>query len=130
MIRPTRTLALSLLVTLAFFLTTPAFATDDLGNGNCRQADGQLGVWNGTSGDDAGCITPEEYAFLYSPQNLVDVGVANSFVDNGDGTATLDIDGIAVVVEMDPLHRPVAANPTEFATAPTVREVLYSWTIE
>jgi len=50
----------------------PAAATTDLGAGVCVQADGQPGVWNGTSTDDDGCVTVDEYAAMF-PEGLASV---------------------------------------------------------
>jgi hypothetical protein len=107
-------------------IALPAVAFD------CTQSDGELGWLNGTTGDDAGCITESEYAELYSVDGLVDAGALSDVIDNGDGTVTgIDwLTGVAVTIISSPLDRPVAANtnpasPAFEADAPTVREVLF-----
>lgn len=86
---------------------------------------GQPGWLNGTTVDDAGCVTQAEYERLFSIPNLVDVGVLTGVVDNGDGTVTGSILGAPVTLEANPLDRPVAATPSLEPDAPTVGEVLY-----
>lgn len=94
----------------------PAMAYDCTDNG-------APGWFNGTTNDDAGCITQAEYEVKYSIDNLEEAGV---FVDNGDGTVTFP-SGAVGVIENDPLERPVAATPSLEPDAPTVREVLWSF---
>lgn len=97
----------------------------------CQQTDGQWGQLNGTSNDDAGCITEAEYVEAHSVDNLLSEGVIVSAIPNGDGTVTVEyaLGGIGIL-QADPLERPVAANtnpasPAFEADAPTVREVLF-----
>lgn len=51
--------------------------TWDYGNGHCLQTDGQVGVWNGTTADDEGCITESEYVEMYGTEALEQVVAAN-----------------------------------------------------
>ena len=109
-------------------LALPAHATEDLGDGRCRQDDGQVGVWNGTTADDDGCVTPAEYEQMFSAENLLAVGVIESYQVNEDGTTTIRYpSGITVDIVSNPLDRPVAATPALEPDAPTVRQVLFSW---
>lgn len=110
-----------ILLTIALILLNAATAQAF----DCIQADGQQGHLNGTTADDAGCITEAEYAELYSVGNLVDTGILTSVVDNGDGTVTAIAYGGTVTLNADPLERPVAATPRLEPDAPTVREVLF-----
>lgn len=120
-----RTLAtVAALVVLVIALPAAAF--------DCTQSDGQPGWRNGTTANDAGCITEAEYAELYSVDGLVGAGALTGVVDNGDGTVTgIDsLTGVAITIISSPLDRPVAANtnpasPAFEADAPTVREVLF-----
>jgi hypothetical protein len=117
MVRKTlATMAALVIVALAL----PAAAT------NCTQSDGQAGWLDGTTADDAGCITADEYDQLYSIDNLVDAGVLTDVVDNGDGTATVSyaLGGTGILIA-DPFDRPVAATPELEPDAPTVRQVLF-----
>lgn len=108
--------------------TLPALATEDIGNGQCLQDNGVVGVWNGTTADDGGCITEVEYAFLYSPKNLVNAGVIQSFEDNDDGAVTLDFgNGAKSTTMRDPLDRLVATDRNDPSIL-TVREVLFGTT--
>jgi hypothetical protein len=92
---------------------------------DCVQSDGQEGWLNGTTADDAGCITEAEYETTFSVPGLVDAGVLTDVVDNGDGTVSGIILGAPVTLEADPLDRPVAATPSLEPDAPTVGEVLF-----
>lgn len=86
---------------------------------------GQPGWYNGTTADDAGCITQAEYELMFSVDSLEDAGVLVSPVDNGNGTTTgsVSLTGVEVTIVSKALDRPVAANPT--ASSPTVREILF-----
>lgn len=104
----------------------------DNGDGTCVQSDGQAGMMNGTTADDAGCITPDEYEALHSPEGLEDAGVISDVVDNGDGTVSGTSDSwtgsVRITILSDSWARPVAANtnpesPAFETNAPTVREV-------
>ena len=111
-------------VMLALMFTPRANAATDLGSGVCQQTDGQLGMWNGTTADDDGCVTDAEYEQLYSAANLVDAGVIDSYTDNGDGTTTLDFGGdVRSTVETNPLDRTIAVGPEPEPDAPTVRDI-------
>lgn len=91
---------------------------------DCVQSDGQPGVfYNNQGSDDDRCLTASEYQDMFSIDSLVEAGVVNQMVDMGDGTFVI-VNPVEELVT-DPLDRPVAANPSEFDTAPTVREVLY-----
>jgi hypothetical protein len=48
----------------------PVAGTIDLGDGRCQQTDGQQGAWNGTSSNDAGCLTEAEYAATFGEEAL------------------------------------------------------------
>lgn len=113
-----------LLVTLILFgMTTTAYATEDLGNGGCRQEDGQLGVWNGTTADDDGCVTPAEYEIIFSAESLMEAGVIEGYTTHEDGTTTLHFsEGVSNTVATNPLDRLVAVNPELEPDAPTVGE--------
>ena len=100
-------------------LAVPAFASD------CVQSDGQPGVQLVGVEGDAGCQTADEYAQVFSVDNLIAEGVLTGATDNGDGTTTAIVNGETVTLVSDPLDRPVAATPTIEADAPSVREVLY-----
>ena len=102
-----------------------AEAAEDLGQGACVQTDGQTGLWDGTTADDAGCITPDEYQELFSLPNLVAAGWLSDFEELEDGIAvvTFAYNGDQTVVETDPLDRIVAANPELEPDAPSVRKV-------
>lgn len=100
-----------------------AYAAEDNGDGTCVQSDGQTGVWNGTTADDDGCITPAEYEVMYSAANLLEVGVIEGYTVNDDGTTTLHFDhGVSNTVATNPLDRIVAVNPELEPDALTVRE--------
>jgi hypothetical protein len=106
-----------------------AQATEFGPDGVCVQDDGQLGRGNGTTSDDAGCITESEYEALYNPPALVDAGVLEDFVENGDGTITGRVvtTGAFATMIWNPLDRPVAATSRLEPNAPTVREILFSF---
>jgi hypothetical protein len=112
-------LALALGLILAFSLTAQAY--------NCAQADGQVGWLNGTTADDAGCITESEYRSLFSPEGLAEAGVLDGVTDNGDGTVSgmLTANGIVITIKSNPLDRPAAATPRLEPDAPTVGQVLF-----
>jgi len=78
---------------LVLWAVFPVQAADDLGNGACQQTTGEVGLWNGTTADDEGCITPTEYAVMYQS-------------DDGE----------------DPLDQIVSVDPEQYP-GPTVREV-------
>jgi hypothetical protein len=86
----------------------------------CTQTDGQVGFYNGTTADDAGCITEAEYAETFSVPGLIDSGVLTDVIDNGDGTVTGIILGAPVTLIGNPLERPLAATPRLEPDAPTV----------
>jgi hypothetical protein len=117
------------ILTVAFVatLTLGARAATDLGGGGCvDEGAGIAGMWNGTTADDAGCITPAEYSERFAPSALVAAGVIDSYADNGDGTSTLHFgDGIATSVRTEPLERKVSANEALEPEAPTVSEWFY-----
>ena len=113
-------------LTAVMAFTLSAGATEDLGDGRCIQTDGQPGWFDGTTPDDAGCITQDEYVAMTSPEGLLDSGVIESFTDNGDGTVILNFGVGQTTVEADPLDRIVSANPELEPDAPTVREFLFS----
>lgn len=84
----------------------------DLGAGVCQQSDGQQGMWNGTTADDAGCVTPTEYQTMFSPPGLLEAGVITSWSTAGDGEAVIVlVSGVSVTVAYDPMDRPLAATP-------------------
>jgi hypothetical protein len=118
-------LAASLLIAAVLGSAAPALATDDLGEGACRQTDGAIGLWNLTTADDAGCITADEYSFMFSAQNLKDAGVIVDYVVNDDGTTDLIYEGVGpnVTVPSDPLDSKVEATPGTEPNAPTVRDI-------
>ncbi len=109
------------LVIVAMLLVgLPAFAAED---GTCVQSDGQTGRWNGTTADDNGCITPDEYEAMFSAENLLEVGVIDNYTVNDDGTTTLHFGhGASNGVATNPLDRSVAVNPELEPDALTVRE--------
>ena len=82
--------------------------TVDLGGGVCEQTDGEIGMWNGTTGDDDGCVTPAEYAVMYSIDNLIAAGVVTDPIDNGDGTTTVTGLGVRYSITTDAAFRSVA----------------------
>ena len=91
----------------------------------CTQSDGQPGVFiNGQGTDDDRCLTADEYSEVFSVDNLIEAGVADRVVDNGDGTSV--IVNPSAGLEADPLDRLVSANPSLEPDAPTVRRVLFS----
>ena len=96
-----------LVLVLAF--AAPALA-EDLDDGHCVQSDGQVGVSNGSTADNEGCITAEEYQDIYSVANLLEDGV----IASPDEVIT------------EPLDRIVSSNPDWEPDAPTVRHVLFS----
>jgi hypothetical protein len=92
---------------------------------SCVQSDGQSGVFiNGQGSDDDRCLTADEYSVMFSIDSLVEAGVADRVVDNGDGTSV--IVSPSADLEADPLDRLVSANPSLEPDAPTVRRVLFS----
>jgi hypothetical protein len=108
------------ILTLALLLiATTAQAYD------CTDTVGGPGWLNGTTNDDAGCITQVEYEDLFSVDGLVASGVFADPVDNGDGTTTIHntVTGVDVTIVSKALDRPVDANPTP--SSPTVAEVLF-----
>lgn len=52
---------------LVLMFAFPADAATDLGNGVCED-NGVLGVWNGTTADDDGCVTVAEYDVMFPGQ--------------------------------------------------------------
>ena len=119
---------ITLAVLALLVLAIPAIAQT---NEVCQQTDGQWGVLNGTTGDDAGCITPSEYEQAFSVDNLLSEGIIVSAVPNGDGTVTVEyaLGGIGILVA-DPLERPAAANTNPSSPAfepdsPSVGEALF-----
>lgn len=100
-------------------LALPASAIEDQ---QCRDDDGALGVF-GAAGD---CITPDEYAAMFSADALFEAGVIVAYIDNGDGTVTVEyaIGGTGVIAA-NPLDRVVSSDPALEPDAPTVGEVLY-----
>lgn len=120
-------LAYVAILTLIAWVSLPAQGATDLGNGVCEQTDGQQGLWNGTTADDDGCVTPAEYEQMYSAENLKDVGVIEDYTVNDDGTTLLEFgEGISNIVPTNPFDRVIAVNPELEPDAPTVREVLES----
>lgn len=99
----------------------PANAND------CVETDGTPGIFiNTVEGGDASCQTAAEYAAIFSVDNLADTGVLTVIGENPDGTVHVEYQNGGIVdLITSPLDRPVAANPSEFDTAPTVGEVLY-----
>jgi len=94
-------------------------AATDLGDGKCYDEGAQAeGAWNGSTADDAGCITKAEYEAKFSLTSLEEAGV---FVVNGDGTVTFP-SGVVGEIIANPLDRPVAATPSLEPDAPTVAE--------
>jgi len=89
---------------------------------NCTDQ-GQPGWFNGTTDDDAGCITEAEYVQLYSVENLIAEGILDVPVDMGDGTVVIVNPSSEIIA--DPLERPVAATPRLEPDAPTVGEILF-----
>ena len=103
-------------------LALPAAAIEDP---QC-QDDGVVGVLD-AAGD---CITPQEYAEMFSADALFEAGVIVAYIDNGDGTVTVEYAvGGTGVIAADPLDRVVSANPELELDAPTVGEVLYPITV-
>lgn len=96
--------------------------TIDNGDGTCVQTDGQAGLFDGTSADDAGCITPAEYEAFTSVEGLADAGVLADVTDNGDGTVSALVVSTGVVIDLiaDPWARPLAATPSLEPDSPTV----------
>jgi hypothetical protein len=107
---------------LAAFVAILFAPRADAADYGCWDAGQQApGHYNGTTADDAGCITETDYAALYSLTALEEAGV---FTVNGDGTVTFPSGAIGTI-ESDPFARPVAATPALEPDAPTVREVLF-----
>ena len=112
-----RLLVLTAILVVAF--AAPALAEA------CTQSDGQPGVFiNGQGSDDDRCLTADEYSVMFSVDSLIEAGVADRVVDNGDGTSV--IVNPSADLEADPLDRVVSANPSLEPDAPTVRRVLFS----
>jgi len=64
---------LQLIVILVILVVpVPAGATVDAGGGVCVQTDGQVGLWNGSTADDAGCVTLAEYTATFGVEVLDD----------------------------------------------------------
>jgi hypothetical protein len=115
-----RTIRITVAIALLFVLALPAAALD------CVQSDGEPGIQLVGVEGDAGCQTADEYAQVFSVDNLIAEGVLTGAVDNGDGTVTVDVAfGGTTTMKADALMRPVAANPGSEPDAPTVGEVLY-----
>lgn len=55
---------------LLFGSIDTAEAAVDVGGGVCQEDDGDLGLWNGSSADDAGCVTLEEYTVMFGVEVL------------------------------------------------------------
>jgi len=118
-----RTILLTLSIVVSLAMSTVAQAAEDNGDGTCVQSDGQVGVWNGTTADDDGCVTPAEYEAMFSAANLLVVGVIEGYTVHEDGTTTLYYSyGGNTTVATNPLDRIVAVNPALEPDAPTVRE--------
>lgn len=49
-----------------------AEAAVDVGDGVCQEDDGEFGLWNGSTADDAGCVTFAEYTVQVGPEVLDD----------------------------------------------------------
>ena len=114
---------MKLVIITVLLISLPAFAAEDTGNGTCVQSDGQTGLWDGTTPDDEGCITPVEYEAMFSAANLLEVGEIDNFTVNVDGTTTLHFEyGGNNTVATNPLDRSVAVNPELEPDALTVRE--------
>lgn len=107
---------------LMLMFAFPAWGdTVDLGNGVCEQ-DGELGVFNGTTADAEGCVTPAEYAVMFSPDGLLESGVIVGYETVGE-EAVLDFgDGTTASVKVKALDRKLAAGPDPEPEAPTVQE--------
>lgn len=104
----------ALLVVALMSMTLSATATE----GNHCIDDGVHGV----TVADGSCLTEAEYAATFSVEALLEAGVITSYVDNGDGTATVQYAvGGSGVIAFDPLDRVVSSS----GDGPTVREVLY-----
>ena len=86
-------------------------AATDLGNGACFDEGAQAeGLWNGTTADDAGCVTEAEYQLMY-------------------GTPEIG-DALMIVVSVDPALEPDAPTVREVFQDPFVRAELAGFVIE
>ena len=82
-------------------------------------ADECIGVLD-AAGD---CITSEGYAEMFSPESLLRAGAITGYVDNGDGTVTVEYAaGGTSTIAADPLERVVSSSGVD---GPTVGEVLF-----
>lgn len=118
-----RTIVLA--ATTAVLVGSPAFAAVDYGDGTCLdETSNTVGVWNGTTGDDAGCVTAAEYEASFSPPGLLAAGVISDYrmISDSEAIIRYAATGVEVVVAYSPMDRPLAATPTAEPNAPTVGE--------
>lgn len=111
---------LVLAITALFALPALAGAATD---GTCWDDGAQTwGVYNGTTGDDAGCVTPAEYSAMFSPPGLLEAGVISDWwmVSDTEAVIVYADTGIQVVVEFEPMDRPLAATPVLEPEAPAI----------
>ncbi len=90
-----------------------------IGFGAPAAADECIGVLD-AAGD---CITAEGYAEMFSVEALLEAGVIVAYIDNGDGTVTVEYAvGGTGTIAADPLERVVSSSGVD---GPTVEEVLF-----
>lgn len=71
--RTVNTIVVILLLVFLWLMFGPALgagAAADIGEGVCVQDDGAVGVWNGSTADDEGCITVAEYQVRFGEKAL------------------------------------------------------------